>query len=72
MLLSIGSLFHFQPHFPAQAKALLARLGQMRQTVIGRRAIAQMDDRMLADIGLSRSEALAEINRRPWDIAPRV
>lgn len=36
----------------------------------GRRALAAMDDRMLADIGLSRAEALAEASRAPWDLAP--
>jgi uncharacterized protein YjiS (DUF1127 family) len=30
-----------------------------------------MDRRMLADIGISRSEALEEAGRAPWDLAPR-
>jgi uncharacterized protein YjiS (DUF1127 family) len=49
----------------------LARLHAMRQAVRERRALAQMDTRMLSDIGLSRAEAEAEINRKPWDVAPR-
>lgn len=33
-----------------------------------RRELARMDARMLKDIGLSRSEALEEAGRAPWDI----
>jgi uncharacterized protein YjiS (DUF1127 family) len=47
------------------------RAQAMRQAVRERRALAMMDARMLADIGLSRAEAEAEINRKPWDIAAR-
>lgn len=47
------------------------RVQAIRKAVQERRALAQMDPRMLADIGLSRAEAEAEINRKPWDIAPR-
>jgi uncharacterized protein YjiS (DUF1127 family) len=49
----------------------LQRLRDVRQAVQGRRALATMDARMLADIGLSHAEAEAEINRKPWDIGPR-
>ena len=45
----------------------LTRLDEMREAVRGRRAIAAMDARMLADIGLSRTEAEEEVNRWPWD-----
>lgn len=40
------------------------------RTVTTRRQLAQMDDRMLRDIGLSRSDALREADRAPWDIDP--
>jgi uncharacterized protein YjiS (DUF1127 family) len=46
---------------------LSRRVAEIRRVIEGRRAIARMDARMLADIGLSRSAALEEINRRPWD-----
>lgn len=42
----------------------------MLRTISTRRQLARMDDRMLRDIGLSRSEALAEADRAPWDIDP--
>jgi uncharacterized protein YjiS (DUF1127 family) len=48
--------------------------GAMRQALVAaasRRELAQLDDRMLADIGLGRTEALAEADRAPWDLAPR-
>jgi uncharacterized protein YjiS (DUF1127 family) len=47
------------------------RLHAIRKVMEERRALAAMDSRMLSDIGLSRAEAEAEINRKPWDIAPR-
>jgi uncharacterized protein YjiS (DUF1127 family) len=48
-----------------------ARVRAMYRAVQERRALAMMDSHMLADIGLSRAEAQTEINRKPWDIAPR-
>lgn len=36
-----------------------------------RRHLAEMDGRMLADIGISRSEAMEEAARAPWDLLPR-
>lgn len=41
------------------------------QAVESRRHLAEMDARMLADIGISRAEALREAARAPWDHAPR-
>jgi uncharacterized protein YjiS (DUF1127 family) len=37
----------------------------------GRRQLALMDQRMLADIGISRAEAEEEANRPVWDVASR-
>ncbi|UFN49029.1 DUF1127 domain-containing protein [Roseomonas sp. OT10] len=39
------------------------------QAIESRRLLAEMDDRMLSDIGISRSEADHEANRAPWDLA---
>ena len=36
-----------------------------------RRQLAEMDDRMLRDIGISRVDALHEADRLPWDLTPR-
>lgn len=50
------------------AWTVLAAMVRARQT---RRLLAEMDDRMLADIGLDRGQAHSEASRAPWDLAPR-
>ncbi len=71
MLLSLRRLGFFESNVVSRAGAsialMAARLAEIRQAVQGRRAIARMDARMLSDIGLSRAEAMREINRKPWD-----
>jgi uncharacterized protein YjiS (DUF1127 family) len=57
--------------FPGRLHSIIARIADMRRAIEGRRVISLMDERMLSDIGLSRTEALHEINRRPWDTTPR-
>ena len=37
-----------------------------------RATLASMDDRLLADVGLSRGDALHEASRKPWDLTPMV
>lgn len=46
-------------------------LGQALRAVTTRRYLAEMDDRMLKDIGLTRMDAAEEANRAPWDFGPR-
>ena len=41
---------------------------QAFQALRTRRLLAEMDDRMLSDIGISRAEARVEAMRAPWDI----
>ena len=48
--------------------ARLAQAVEMRRT---RHLLAEMDDRMLADIGMDRAGAHAEANRPVWDLAGR-
>jgi uncharacterized protein YjiS (DUF1127 family) len=48
-----------------------AGLRRALQAIESRRHLAEMDRRMLADIGLSRAEALEEARRAPWDLAAR-
>ena len=45
-------------------------LRRVFHAIESRRHLTEMDRRMLADIGLSRSEALEEAARAPWDLAP--
>ncbi|UVE17956.1 DUF1127 domain-containing protein [Pseudomonas sp. LS44] len=43
--------------------ACLARWTENRRT---RRQLAQLDDRLLADVGITRSERLAELDKPFW------
>ncbi len=38
--------------------------------VVTRRELRDLEPRLLADIGLTRAEALTEAARAPWDLAP--
>jgi len=63
--LSLAQFWHAAPQAP--------RLGlhAMWRAIQTRRQLAEMDDRMLRDIGISRVDALHEAERAPWDLAPR-
>lgn len=52
-------------------RGVLSAVGAMWRAAETRRQLAQLDARMLADIGLGRAEALAEADRAPWDLAKR-
>ncbi len=41
------------------------------RNAITRRELAELDDRMLADIGVTRAAIVAEMDRFPWDDSPR-
>jgi uncharacterized protein YjiS (DUF1127 family) len=49
----------------------LAWLARMLHAIETRRHLAEMDDRMLKDIGITRLDAYEEIRRAPWDNGPR-
>jgi uncharacterized protein YjiS (DUF1127 family) len=63
------SLRHTSRPYPAVPR--LPSLLSMLRAIQTRRQLAQMDDRMLRDIGLSRADALAEAGRAPWDLGRR-
>ena len=48
----------------------LASLRGVLRTVETRQHLAGLDEHMLRDIGMTRRDALAELRRAPWDIAP--
>lgn len=56
----------FKPALPK-----LPGLSAMLRAAITRRQLAEMDDRMLKDIGISRLDALTEADRLPWDLGRR-
>jgi uncharacterized protein YjiS (DUF1127 family) len=41
------------------------------RNAVTRRELAELDDRMLADIGVTRAAVLREMDRFPWDASPR-
>lgn len=55
---------------PNALGAFARALAQAFRAATTRRELAEMDDRMLRDIGLTRSDALAEAARKPWDAGP--
>lgn len=69
---------HFLPRRPGRAvqrRGVLRQawetLMEMRRARRTRRLLTEMDDRMLADIGIGRGDALMEASRAPWDIGRR-
>jgi uncharacterized protein YjiS (DUF1127 family) len=52
-------------------RSLLGQFRSMLHAIESRRHLAEMDARMLSDIGISRCEALEEAARAPWDLVPR-
>lgn len=58
--------------FPApQAGLWLRQFLQLRRVWKTRRALAELDPRLLRDIGLTAEEARREISRAPWDPWPK-
>jgi len=49
-------------------KDFLATLESAYGLWLQRRALSRLDDAALQDIGVSRSQAMAEARRRPWDV----
>ena len=67
---SLPATFAFIPASPARP-SLRARMGLIVRAAQTRRVLAEMDGRMLADIGATRSEAQQEASRPAWDTACR-
>ena len=61
---------HFVPRRSGRAvlRQAWATFMDMRRARRTRRLLAEMDDRMLSDIGIGRGDALMEASRAPWDI----
>jgi uncharacterized protein YjiS (DUF1127 family) len=58
------------PDRSARPIRLLTRIRLALAARAQRRALAQADDRLLDDIGVSRDQALAEARRPVWDVPP--
>lgn len=62
--------FAVMPHGGrARLRDLAVVWTRIAQIMATRRQLAEMDDRMLSDLGISRSDALAEADRLPWDFS---
>jgi len=59
---SVASRFGFGAGFEAAVSAFF----EWRERVHQRRMLARLDDRLLSDIGLSRSEAEREVQKPFW------
>ncbi len=57
--------------FRATAVEVWSGMSAMLRARSSRRVLAQLDDRMLADIGVGRGEASTEAARPMWDLAAR-
>lgn len=49
-------------------KGIFARLAAIAALAAQRRQLANLDDALLDDIGLTRGEARREASRAPWDV----
>jgi uncharacterized protein YjiS (DUF1127 family) len=52
-------------------RALARATTQAWRNAVSRRELVGLDDHMLADIGLTRGDALREADRFPWEAGPR-
>jgi uncharacterized protein YjiS (DUF1127 family) len=57
------------PAVPAR-ETLWTVLRRLWITVTTRNQLAELDERMLHDLGLSKADVSREIARAPWDTAP--
>jgi uncharacterized protein YjiS (DUF1127 family) len=55
----------------AALRTLARAANRAWRNAVTRREMADLDDRMLADIGVTRGAVLAEKDRFPWDDRPR-
>ena len=56
----------------AARQGWLGWLAAMLRTIETRQHLAEMDARMLKDIGITRADAYEEIRRAPWDTEARI
>jgi uncharacterized protein YjiS (DUF1127 family) len=54
----------------SRGDAARAAMSVALRTMVTRRGLVELDERALADVGLTRAEALAEAKRTPWDLNP--
>jgi uncharacterized protein YjiS (DUF1127 family) len=55
--------------WPDWVARLRLAFGRLRGRAVQRRALARLDDRLLADIGVTREDAMREAAKLPWQSA---
>ena len=68
---SIPATFASVPARPPMRPSVMQWMRTVIRTAQTRRLLAEMDDRMLSDIGVTHSQAQAEASRPAWDTACR-
>lgn len=66
MFAQLASMLH--DNSARRGVGIVARLRAAREAHFQRQALARLDESRLADIGLTRAQALAEATRAPWDV----
>ena len=59
------------PARTAERRGWWVRLREAWRAASSRRQLAELDDRALADLGISRAQARFEASRAPWDLRGR-
>ena len=67
-----GLVRHRSPGVVATLSSITRAIAAMYRRDLHRRVVAQLDDHLLADIGIDRNIARMEAARAPWDpLLPR-
>ncbi len=56
------------PRFMLRRKTGVAKLGGLLAFWRSRKALSDLDETLLADVGLSRDDVRHEMHRSPWDV----
>lgn len=62
---------HWLDHVRDAWRAIARAANSAWRNAVTRRELAELDERMLADIGITRAAVLAEMDRFPWDGSSR-
>jgi uncharacterized protein YjiS (DUF1127 family) len=69
--IAMSDLSYLRYYEPAPRPSLARRLITMLSVRRQRRALADLDDHILSDIGITREQALRESSRLAWDVPAR-
>jgi uncharacterized protein YjiS (DUF1127 family) len=58
-------------HAVAGLRDMARQVARIHAVHVSRRELAELEPRLMDDIGVSQRQALNEAGRAPWDVAPR-